>query len=411
MTESDRQTVKPTRAWMEAEERKPADEHSERNRRARRRRGRRPYSQRVYREHRSYLQLSEAQCLRRLRFRKEVVTEICQLLQADLQPTSSIRTALPVEVKVTAALAFYASGSFQASAGQICSISQHAAHCCIRQVTAALYARRLDFINFPMTKKAQNERAVGFAQIAGFPKVQAAIDCTHIALRAPLEEPEVFRNRKGFHSLNVQIICDHTQHIMAVNAQYPGSIHDAFILFESSVSYLFERQPQGQGWVLGDKSYSLATWLMTPLRNPQTEAEYRYNDSHVATHNIVKKTIGILKQRFRCLDRSGGCLQYSPQQVAEFTVVCCMLHNLAIMRGQDLPLGTEGPRGEEDEEEEDEEEEDEEEEDYDEDDYDEEVDEQPGDDPMLPPPSQGKPHGAFATAKALRQQLIIQCFA
>uniref|UniRef100_UPI00398E69EC putative nuclease HARBI1 n=1 Tax=Pristiophorus japonicus TaxID=55135 RepID=UPI00398E69EC len=357
----------------------------QRNRRGHRRVGRRPYPPRVYREHRSYLQLSEEQCITRLRFRKDVLTEICQLLQADLQPTSANRTALPVEVKVTAALAFYASGSFQAAAGDICSISQHAAHSCIHQVTRALYARRMDFINFPMSSDSQIERALGFGRIAGFPKVQGAIDCTHVALRAPLHNTEVFRNRKGYDSLNVQLVCDHTQRILAVNACYPGSTHDAFILHESSVSQMFQRQRQGQGWLIGDKGYGLATWLMTPLRNPATEAEQRYNEGHAATRKIIRQTIGVLKQRFRCLDRSGGSLQYFPQQVSEFIVVCCMLHNLAIMKGQALPVGIAGPTQEEEDE---------------------------GDEPIAEPlHPQGRQCGDAATAGALLRQLIIDQFA
>uniref|UniRef100_UPI00398F693B uncharacterized protein n=1 Tax=Pristiophorus japonicus TaxID=55135 RepID=UPI00398F693B len=38
---------------------------------------------------------------------------------------------------------------------------------------------------------------------------------THMALRVPQNNPKIFRNCKGFHSLNVQLVCDH---IMAVDA-------------------------------------------------------------------------------------------------------------------------------------------------------------------------------------------------
>uniref|UniRef100_UPI00398F843B putative nuclease HARBI1 n=1 Tax=Pristiophorus japonicus TaxID=55135 RepID=UPI00398F843B len=209
-------------------------------------------------------------------------------------------------------MAFYTSTFFQAAAGDICSISQHTIPCCIRQVTRTLYACRMDFIMFPISRDSQNERVIGFGQFAGFPKVQDAIDCTQIVLRAPTQNAEVIRNRKRYHPLNVQLVCDHTQRILIVNAHYPGSIHDAFIL----------------------------------------QAEQRYNDSHAATRNIIEQKIGMLKKRFRCLDCSGGILQYSPQQI-----VCYMLHNLAIMRGQALPMGIAGPPQEEEEDEEDEEEE------------------------------------------------------
>uniref|UniRef100_UPI00398E4DAD uncharacterized protein isoform X5 n=1 Tax=Pristiophorus japonicus TaxID=55135 RepID=UPI00398E4DAD len=73
---------------------------------------RRPYPQRIFREKRSYLDLTDPQCVRRLHFQKEVINEICQLIKADLQPSTINITALSAEMKVTAALSFYACSSF-----------------------------------------------------------------------------------------------------------------------------------------------------------------------------------------------------------------------------------------------------------------------------------------------------------
>ena len=43
----------------------------------------------------------------------------------------------------------------------------------------------------------------------GFPGVIGCIDCTHIRIQAPRINENDFVNRKGYHSLNVQAICDH----------------------------------------------------------------------------------------------------------------------------------------------------------------------------------------------------------
>uniref|UniRef100_UPI00398E79DC putative nuclease HARBI1 n=1 Tax=Pristiophorus japonicus TaxID=55135 RepID=UPI00398E79DC len=191
----------------------------------------------------------------------------------------------------------------------------------------------MDYIKFSMSRQSQDERSCGFARIVGFLMVQGAIDCTHVALRALPHTGEVFRNRKGYHFLNVQLACDHRQMILAVNARYPGSCHDAFILRDSSVPRQFQPPHEGRAWLIGDKGYGVAPWLMTPLHNPTNPAEQRYNISYIATRTIVEQTIMVLKQHFCCLNRSGGAFQYSPDRVSIFTVVCCMLHNLTIMRG------------------------------------------------------------------------------
>ncbi|KAJ1217904.1 hypothetical protein NDU88_005491 [Pleurodeles waltl] len=49
---------------------------------------------------------------------------------------------------------------------------------------------------------------------------------------------DVFRNRKSFHSMNVQMVCLADQYISHVNTKYPGSVHDAFMLRNSSIPYV-----------------------------------------------------------------------------------------------------------------------------------------------------------------------------
>uniref|UniRef100_UPI00398E31B2 putative nuclease HARBI1 n=1 Tax=Pristiophorus japonicus TaxID=55135 RepID=UPI00398E31B2 len=249
------------------------------------------------------MDLMDDQCLRSLQFRKASVRELCNLLQPDLQPQT-------VATKVTRALNSDATGSFQAATADILNISQFAMHNSIRQVTDALYKRGSDYIFFLMSREKQFERQTGFVLIAGFHRVLGAIDCTHVALRAPQNSPEMFRNCKGFNPIKVQLMCDHHCKIMAVDvvekyfrdfdARYPGSSHDA----------------------------------------PS------------AIRCIIEQSIGIRKQRFRCLDRSGGVLQYSPKRVSLFVVLCRMLHNLPIMRVQPVEDEPAVPPEEEDQEEE-----------------------------------------------------------
>ncbi|KAJ1205765.1 hypothetical protein NDU88_001192 [Pleurodeles waltl] len=91
-----------------------------------------------------------------------------------------------------------------------------------------------------------------------------------------------------------------------------------------------------------DSGYPNLSWLLTPVRNPRTRAEERYNEAHGRTRRIVERTFSLLKARFRCLHLTGGSLYYSPKKVSQIIVACCMFHNLAL-RHQVPFLQEDGP--------------------------------------------------------------------
>ncbi|XP_067833072.1 putative nuclease HARBI1 [Heptranchias perlo] len=227
------------------------------------------------------------------------------LLHAELFPAGSGGHALPVAVKVTTALNFFTSGSFQGATSDITRTSQSTEHKCIRKVTEGLFARVLDYVNFPCDDISQTERAVGFNSLAGFPRVQVTIDCTHIAIRGPAHEPGLFVDQKAYHSINVQLVCDLWKRFLQMCAKFPGSCHDSFSLLESNIPALFHAQDRLKSWLLGDKGYPQQTRLMTPMRNPTNEAQQQYNDSHIMTRSVIEQAIGMLKMCFRCMDRTG----------------------------------------------------------------------------------------------------------
>ncbi|KAJ1203756.1 hypothetical protein NDU88_007537 [Pleurodeles waltl] len=130
--------------------------------------------------------------------------------------------------------------------------------------------------------------------------------------------------------MNVQMVCLADQYISQVNAMFPGSVHDAYILRNSSIDYVMGQLQRHRVWLLGDSGYPNLSWLLTPVRNPRTRAEERYNEAHMRTRRVIERTFGLLKARFRCLHMTGGSLFYSPKKVCQIIAACCILHNLAL---------------------------------------------------------------------------------
>uniref|UniRef100_A0A8D8Z3U1 Nuclease HARBI1 n=1 Tax=Cacopsylla melanoneura TaxID=428564 RepID=A0A8D8Z3U1_9HEMI len=141
---------------------------------------------------------------------------------------------------------------------------------------------------------------------------------------------ELYRNRKGWFSINVHVVCNARLEIMEVISRWPGSVHDSTIFQNSEVRIDFEQRRRYPGcFLLGDRGYACNSYLLTPLTNPQTPAERKYNKSHIKTRNTVERCFGVWKSRF-------PCLQYVLRNKVERSVVvitaAAVLHNIAVQR-------------------------------------------------------------------------------
>ncbi|KAI4455158.1 hypothetical protein MML48_9g00000572 [Holotrichia oblita] len=214
--------------------------------------------------------------------------------------------------------------------GDTGSMSQTTVHRIIQKVSENLARNLRQYVKFPDRNGMNNNRNL-FFEIGGFPGVSGCVDGTHIEIKNPGgENAEVFRNRKGWMSLNIQVIAGPRCEILDIVIRWPGSAHDSRIFNNSAVRLRFEQELL-TGLLLGDSAYQETHYLFTPVLNPATRAQNLYNNAHIRTRIVVERTFGIWKSRFRCL---ATCLQYKLRNVVRIIAATAVLHNIAILRGE-----------------------------------------------------------------------------
>lgn len=158
--------------------------------------------------------------------------------------------AIPLETKVIGFLSFLRSGTTQWMVGGNAGTSQPSTSRIIEAASNALIVKRREFIKFPTARNALAENKQGFHEIAGFPNIIGAIDGTQCAIKAPSQNEPAFVCRKGFHSINVQIVTNPKFEIIDIVAKWPGSTHDSFIWNNCGLKAYLGRTASS-GWLIG----------------------------------------------------------------------------------------------------------------------------------------------------------------
>ncbi|XP_034035060.1 putative nuclease HARBI1 [Thalassophryne amazonica] len=243
---------------------------------------------------------------------------------------------------VLSTLGFLATGAFQREIADRSGITQSTMSRILPHVLAGIRDLAPRYIRFPYNNAEQAVIKRDFHELAGFPNVIGAIDCTHVRLRPPSVNDYAYVNRKNYHSINVQLICDAHMRLVNVVARWPGSTHDTYIFQHSSVARGLQ-DGMAHGFLLGDKGYPLLVNLITPLHNPLTAKEQRFNLAHTKTRVVVERCAGLLKGRWMCLRHAGGTLLYTPEKVCRIILACSVLHNIALENhvpyGEGIPNG------------------------------------------------------------------------
>ncbi|XP_064464702.1 putative nuclease HARBI1 [Ornithodoros turicata] len=298
----------------------------------------------------AFSSMSDDEFVATFRLPKEAVREVCEAVREDLQRTrQSHRTTLTVERRVLIALHFYATGAFLGNLAREDTIacSKHAVSEAIHKVTEAILKNLAPkYLRFPTTPDEKLQVKRGFYELAGFPGCVGAIDGTQIAIMQPsLSDPRFvdgnYYCHKGYHSINVLMVCDALRRILFVNARFPGSCHDASVWGACNLHQAAATVFEDGEWLLGDSAYPLQPWLMTPVRSPSTPEEQRFNSAHRRTRVRIEHCFGVLKMRFRCLQRY-RTLHFAPNRCCKIINACAVLHNMCLVYNTVEPLDDAG---------------------------------------------------------------------
>ena len=235
-------------------------------------------------------------------------------------------------------LRFYATGSFQLVIGDTFHIDKSTTCRIVHRVTRAIAALRPQYVYFPATDQQRYDVMQTFYARSGLPGIIGAIDCTHVAIQSPGSDiGEIYRNRKGYFSVNVQLVCDSSGFIADVVARWPGSVHDSTIFDNCNLRARFETSAL-QGYLVGDSGYACRSYMLTPVTNPTTPAETGYNNAHATARNCIERTNGILKRRFPILKYG---IRLHIDNALPVIVATAVLHNIAVTVGDEEPADDE----------------------------------------------------------------------
>lgn len=264
----------------------------------------------------------------------------CAGIPSDSQDRRGGRAPISVEKQLLITLWVLASQETYRSVADRFGVCEASVYRTVRRVVETIVRQwTSDVISWPSTDYEIERISDGFHRHAGLRKVIGAVDGSHIPIKAPSRNQESYINRKSFHSIVLQGVCNHQLYFIDCFAGYPGSTHDARVLRNSDL-FAKAMDPGNslfplQTYLLGDSAYPLTTWLMPPFRDNGhlSDKQIHYNYLHSSTRMVIERAFALLKGRFRRLkymdiDRV--------EDIPSIILACCTLHNICLLSEDDI---------------------------------------------------------------------------
>ncbi|GAB1868965.1 Putative nuclease HARBI1 [Camponotus japonicus] len=207
----------------------------------------------------------------------------------------------------------------------------------VRRVAKALRELSSKYIVWPTGDRIQNI-VHGFSCASGFPDTIGAIGSTHINIPSSKNNPETCANQKSHYSIQLQAICDHTKLFTHVLVGNISSDHDICAFrFSALQEYISDSNKfPNNTHLIGDAVYGLHEHLMVPYPDDEnlTKQQRNYNLCHSSGRIMIKRAFALLKGRWRSL------LHVLAISRMDFTsdhiLACCVLHNICLLKKDEL---------------------------------------------------------------------------
>jgi len=283
-------------------------------------------------------QFEETDMLRTFRLSKTAMNILTCIIKSAKQsrPTSYARGRPAVELRkqIFILLYYMCTQSTEYQIAQIFGISDSTVFNCIAHLIDVLYEDcQSALIRWPVGDRLM-QVVQGFRSKRDIDGVVGAVDGCHIAIACPNENACDYVNRKGYHSVVLQAVCDNDLFFTDVYVGWPGSVHDARVYRNSPLGESLETDPDrlcpNGLFLLGDAAYPLSCELMTPIKDTGSlsNAETYYNFCHSSTRMTIERAFGLLKGRFRRLKFVNVV---NAEKRVRVVVVACMLHNICLL--------------------------------------------------------------------------------
>ena len=270
------------------------------------------------------------------RMRMDVSTfeYLCSTLAPDLQrKDTSMRLAIPVEVKVAVAISRLATGNSMQCIADLYRIGLSSSQLAVSQFCGAIKKNLLrKFINWP-SPSTMDRYAQEFQDLQQIPYVVGAVDGSHIPIVAPRLHAPDYYNRKGFHSILLQGVVSAKCLFWDFDIGWAGSMHDANLWSRTAIGQYCEAGKLYPYTLVGDVAYPCRPWMLAPFKGHKdglSREEYHWNFVQSSTRMCVERAFGMLKGRWRILLKR---VDVHLKNVPDLVLTCLVLHNMCIIFG------------------------------------------------------------------------------